>query len=448
MKTDAATAHAIGPDAIRAEAESMLTPIRLGKREHAKVFQEILENLITLDFRELADLAEDEKLTQKHFRVLTVQEVLQNALDLNCGLCRNLDFVYAYNGEYWQLITRDELENFLGEASEKLGVDRITAKDYEFKAKLYKQFLADAYLPKPQINGGTVLINLRNGTFQIAGKQIILREFDRADFLTHQLSFDYDESAACPNWQAFLDEVLPEKDGAGKIVDKGKTRQKILAEYFGYVFARVLKLEKTLILFGLGANGKSVVFDIMNALLGKDNVSNYSLEALGENYFRAMIANTLLNYSSEISNRLQAEKFKQLTSGEAVEARLPYGQPMVLTNYARLAFNCNSLPSDVEHTEAFFRRFLIVPFDVTIPEEKRNPNLAKQIIENELSGVFNWILDGLKRVLANNRFSKCDAAENALGVYRKESDSVAMFISDEGYRQSEHYTQVKTLYQN
>lgn len=375
----------IDAEVFRAEAETFFS--QTGKLEHAKVFREILDAFAPVDFRAMANLTEDQNVTQKHFRILTVQEVLRVARELNCGLCRNQDFVYAYNGEFWQILDRSELENFLGECSQKLGVDNLTARDYEFKAKLFKQFMADAYLPKPEIQRETILINLQNGTFEITGKETILRDFRPSDFLTYQLPFDYQENADFPKWQAFLDEVLTDK-----------SKQDVLAEYLGYVFARNLKLEKTLILYGTGANGKSVVFDVINALLGKENISNFSLESLGENYFRAMIANKLLNYSSEISNRLQAEKFKQLTSGEPVEARLPYGQPMTLTNYARLAFNSNELPKDVEHSEAFFRRFLILPFNVTIPEHRRNPNLAKEIIKTELSGVFNWILAGLKRL--------------------------------------------------
>lgn len=391
----------IDAEAILTEATSFFNySVRLS---HSKVFREILDNLQPIDFRTLAGLQQGEKVSQKIHKVLTVQEVLRLAVQLNCGLCRNQDFVYAYNGEFWQLAGRDELENFLGEAAEILGVDSITARDCEFKAKLFKQFMADAFLPKPEADGKTALINLQNGTFEINGQNLAIRSFDRADFLTHQLPFEYRTSADCPKWQSFLTDVLPDKQ-----------KQNVLAEYLGYVFARHLKLEKTLLAYGTGANGKSVVFEVTNAVFGKHNVSNFSLEALGENYFRAMIANKLLNYSSEISNRLQAEKFKQLTSGEPVEARLPYGQPMILTNYARLAFNCNELPKDVEHSEAFFRRFLILPFDVTIPENKRNPNLAKEIIETELSGVFNWILEGLKRLLNRNGFSPCDAAKKML----------------------------------
>jgi putative DNA primase/helicase len=120
---------------------------------------------------------------------------------------------------------------------------------------------------------------------------------------------------------------------------------------------------------------------------------------------------------------------------------------MTLTNYAKLAFNTNELPKDVEHTEAFFRRFLIIPFDVTVPEEKRNPNLANEIIEAELSGVFNWILDGLNRLLQQGKFSKCDAAQKAVEAYRIESDSVAMFIDEYGYQKSiEDSESLKDLY--
>jgi len=419
--------QSISAEDICVEAENFFR--HNGKVEHTKVLQQILDGLEPVDFREMSELDDDQNVSQKHFRVLTVQEVLRVARELNCGLCRNQDFVYAYNGEFWQLLDRFNLESFLGEAAQKVGVDDITARDYEFKAKLFKQFMADAYLPKPESRTESVLINLRNGTFEITEKNISIREFKRSDFLTYQLQFEFNKDAECRKWKAFLNEVLPDQ-----------SKQDVLAEYIGYVFARHLKLEKTLILYGTGANGKSVVYDVINTLLGKENVSNFSLESLGENYFRAMIANKLLNYSSEISNRLQAEKFKQMTSGEAIEARLPYGQPMTLTNYARLAFNSNELPKDVEHSEAFFRRFLIIPFDETIPADRRNPNLAKEIISTELSGIFNWILDGLERLLQNNRFSTCKAAEKSLEAYRRESDSVAMFLADEHYKASQKNT--------
>jgi putative DNA primase/helicase len=143
-----------------------------------------------------------------------------------------------------------------------------------------------------------------------------------------------------------------------------------------------------------------------------------------------------VNYASEINGNLEASIFKQLVSGEPVEARLPYGQPFILKQYAKLIFNCNELPKDVEHTNAYFRRFLIIPFDVTIPEHEQDKNLHSKIIEKELSGVFNWVLEGLNRLLEQKRFSECKAAQQAVDQYKIESDSVQMFLNEYEYKVS------------
>jgi len=232
-----------------------------------------------------------------------------------------------------------------------------------------------------------------------------------------------------------------------------KERQKVLAEYLGFVFIKHgsnrLKEEKALILYGNGANGKSVFFEVVSALLGTENTSNYSLQSLtNENgYFRAKLANKLVNYASEINGKLESAIFKQLVSGEPVEARLPYGEPFTLKQYAKLIFNCNELPKDVEHTNAYFRRFLIIPFDVTIPPQEQDKQLHTKIIEKELSGVFNWVLDGLNRLLELKSFTDCEAVKQAVEQYKSQSDSVKMFIDEKGYKTTaDNYTKVADLY--
>jgi putative DNA primase/helicase len=239
-----------------------------------------------------------------------------------------------------------------------------------------------------------------------------------------------------------LNEVLPDPE-----------KQKVLAEFCGYIFIKpsVLKLEKMLILFGTGANGKSVFFEILNSLLGTENISNYSLQSLTNDngYYRAKIGNKLVNYASEINGKLETDIFKQMASGEPIEARLPYGDPFILKEYAKLIFNCNELPKDVEHTNAYFRRFMIVNFDVTIPEHSQDKELPQKIIQTELSGVFNWILLGLDRVLVQRKFSECKAIENARSDYEKLSDSVQLFISEMGYKTSTtEFILISELYLN
>jgi len=392
------------------------------------------------EYRKLVKKLDSFKLTKNHYLILCIEQLLKIAKINNWGLCKKNGFIYLYNGSYWNEINKESFQSFLGNVALKMGVNKFKGKIHTFKDELFKQFMADSYLPTPKANKRNVLINLQNGTYQITPTKRELRAFDKKDFLTHQLPFEFDIEAKAPLFKKYLDEVLPDAD-----------KQKVFAEYCGYIFIKpsVLKLEKMLILFGTGANGKSVFFEILNALLGTENFSSYSLQDLtNENgYYRAKIGSKLVNYASEINGKLETDIFKQMASGEPLSVRLPYGEPFILNDYAKLIFNCNELPKDVEHTNAFFRRFLIIGFDVTIPENEQDKQLANKIINNELSGVFNWILKGLDRVLKQKKFSKCEAVESARSNYEKQSDSVKMCIEDYEYKTSTNYTPISELYQ-
>ena len=415
---------------IKAEAEKLLS--KSEATPHAEILHQLIKQFEPLDFEVLANPhnTENFKLNTKHFLVLSIENALKFAEQNRWGLCKNHDFIYLYNGTFWAEIDKETFQKFLGEAAEQMGVAKFSARFYQFREQLFKQFLSTAYLPTPQSNKDTVLINLKNGTFEISPTGTNLRPFDRSDFITYQLPFEYNPQAKAPLFEAYLNRVLPDKE-----------RQRVLSEYLGYVFIKHggrLKLEAALILYGTGANGKSVFYEVTNALLGAENVSSYSLQELTDDlgYYRAMIANKLVNYASEINGKLEADKFKKMVSGEVIPARLPYGKPMLLTNYAKFIFNCNELPKDVEHTNAYFRRWLIIPFDVTIPKAEQDSELHTKIIETELSGVFNWVLEGLNRLLEQKRFSECEAAQKAVEQYKIESDSVQMFLNEHEYKVS------------
>ena len=134
---------------------------------------------------------------------------------------------------------------------------------------------------------------------------------------------------------------------------------------------------------------------------------------------------------------METAVFKQLASGEPVSARHIFGRPFTMTDYAKMVFLCNELPWQIEQTDAFFRRFIIIPFDQTIPEEERDPDLANKIIASERSGVFNWMLDGLKRLLKNKRFTDSEVIKRQIELFRYERDTVAVFLGEKNYVPSE-----------
>ncbi|QEC70256.1 DNA primase [Panacibacter ginsenosidivorans] len=406
---------------------------------HSNVLNALLNELKPIDFRERANLSDGEKLKKQHNVIMTIEEILAVAKKNNWSLCMNHGQVYIYNGQFWKQLFKEELNNFLGTAAEILGVNYYEAKYHTYKADLSKQFISTGYLPRPEKKADEVLINLKNGTFVITPHGYHIRDFAENDFLTYQLPFEYNPEATAEMFQRYLDKVLPDKN-----------QQDILAEFIGYIFIgqQTLKLEKSLILYGTGANGKSVFFIIIQALLGNENVSNFSLQTLTNDtgYQRAKLENKLVNYASEISPRMDSTVFKQLVSGEPVEARLPYGDPFTLDNYAKLIFNTNELPKDVEQNDAFFRRFLILNFVVTIPENERDPELAKKITDNELPGVFNWMLAGLTRLLKQKKFTKSDAVDEMVNQYRIQSDSVQLFLQDDNYEKSDLEFSMTLLY--
>jgi putative DNA primase/helicase len=381
------------------------------------------------------------KPTQKHFVVYGVDHLLNLCKANQWQLAAQHGRVYVYNGAFWQAVEEGDLEQFLGQALERMGVRFVDAKHFRFREDLTKQFYTSAHLPAPERERETVCINLKNGTLSVGTDGVQLRGFNPEDFLRYQLAFDYDPSATATKWQAYLDDVQPDPEV-----------QRVLAEAAALAFlpSSILKLEKIPVLYGSGSNGKSVFQDTFRAVLGRENVSGHSLKQLtGSENARADLQDRLINIASEIGGIADSEVFKLLASGEPVSAKILYQDVFTMEDYGRLVCNANKLPAEVENSPAFFRRFLIIPFSVTIDPAKKDTNLSKKIVETELPGVLNWILEGLERLLKQNDFSPCAAADQALQLYRHESDNISLWLEDSSYQVSKagHEQPAKTLFQ-
>jgi len=369
--------------------------------------------------RSLLDKGKSQK--DKHYNtVVPIAEHFVRCLNQNgmgAGLLNATPHFYVCS--HWQIINKHNCSILLGELAERLGYNVLAARHYSFRGELLKQFHTSLKNIHHIESSERVLINFGNGTLEVLNGNEKLREFRKDDALLYKLPFDYDETAICPMFDKYLSRVLA--DSASRDV---------LAEFFGWLFLKDLKLEKALILFGEGQNGKSVLFDIINTLLGDQNVTNFNLSSLTKMENRFRLKTALLNFGSEINGRCDFDVFKQMASGERIESRRLYNDPEIMCNYARLAFNANVLPRDTEQSKGFFRRFLIVPFSETISDAEKDPDLARKIISSELPGVFNWVMSGLRRLRVTRKFSECLAAEKVLLSYRMESDSVAMFLDE------------------
>lgn len=398
--------------------------------KHRQLLETLCAQMKYINIEDEADLGPKEKVGNRHEQFVVAKNIQRLAIKNKWKLLMYNGSVFFFNGEYYQEISKSDMKRFLGKSAVRFGISRSKAGYFSYQEALLRQFMCETSLPNPEPPQGIVLINLKNGTFEVSKNGGKLKPFNSEDFLTYQLNFDYNPEAKAPMFETFINRVLPDKSS-----------QQVLAEFFGYVFVKssVLKLEKALLMYGEGANGKSVIYDLMNALLGSRNVCNYSLPNLMEpsGYYAIKLATSLLNYSSELGGKVDTDMLKIIISGEPLSARPIYGQPRIITDYAKIAFNTNTLPKSVEHTNAYFRRFLIIPFEVIIPEAEQDKQLAQKIIAaGELSGIFNWVLEGLNRLLKNNGFSECEAAKTVLNTYKYESDTVKMFLDEKNYEES------------
>lgn len=402
--------------------------------KHSEVLENILTEIQPINFREYLNLPENEDVKQKHIVVGVIKNLIETAKAKRWNLCKTFDYTYIYNGAYWLQMDKEDVKQFLGKCAIQMGYAEYEARHYDFKDKLLKQFLTDAHLPQREPDTTKILINLQNGTFEFTPNGWNLRLFNANDFLTYQLQFTYNADAICPMFDNYLLKVLPDE----------KSRM-LLQEFSGYIFTN-LNLEKMLMLTGTGANGKSVFFNILTALIGKQNVLTFSMGLFSHEYNRAKLTNVLLNYSSEKGTELNPDTFKALVSSEPIQAREPYGKPFTLHNRAKFIINANELPKETESTEAYFRRWLIIQFDTTIKEDERDTELATKIISTELTGVFNWLLKGLARIVDNKRFTVCEKSNFALSEFKKQSDSVGLFIDEMYYKVSESKEALSDLY--
>jgi len=391
-----------------------------------EVFDAVMDHVVEVDF---AQESGSTKPSNMQIVVLVVRFLMEAFQSLEVGLCRIGGEIRCFTGSFWMLLGTEELEPFFGSVAEQMSVNQILAEFHVFRKSLVKQFYTVATIPSRERPEDKVLVNYRNGTLEIRPCDRLFRWFDKNDYQTYVLNFDYDPHAEAPLWKEFLDHVLPDPSS-----------QAVLAEAIAYAFSQ-LKLEKVVVFYGSGANGKSVALDVIQALLGNENVTNFSFKNLDHPYYRAKIANKLLNISSEATVGISPDEFKKLASGEPIDARNVYEEPVIVRRYAKLMFSSNELPIDVEYTDAYFRRYLIIPFTVTVPKENRDPNLAKRIIATELPGILNWVLEGLDRLNDNKAFSPCPAADKELERYQLETNSVALFCEEQGYIPSTDETQ-------
>lgn len=271
-------------------------------------------------------------------------------------------------------------------------------------------------------------INLKNGLFDLKNQSII--PHDPKVYSTIQLPVDYNPKAECHKWFRTLEEIL----------EDDKDKMWTLQEYFGLCLTKETKYEKALILVGEGANGKSVVLNILGDMLGRENYSAIPLEKFDNAHYISSLFGKLANISIETNAKSEVydSTFKAIVSGDPITADPKFRKPFTFKPYSKLIFAVNNLPRVDDKTEAFFRRLLILRFNRVFGETEQNKNLKFELSQ-ELDGIFIWALEGLERLKARGYFAISDNMQAETDEYKRENNNVVLFVEEKCTLKEEYY---------
>lgn len=349
--------------------------------------------------------------------------------------------VYHFDGKIWVPLPDIVLESALNSAMVRAGVPKADLTNS--KAKLLHSARGGASLSPLRVSPSVV--GFRNGVWDFSDVYgPVKHKFGEMMPVVSLLPYGYDPKASCPKWRSFLGSVLPKSEilKLQKFLGLGCADRRMLTH----------KIEETLWLVGGGANGKSVIFDVVRAVYGADNLSYMGLDTLlsGSSEVRARfigaIEGKIFNYCSEVQSEditRYADTFKSLCSGEPQTVRRLGCNPTTAYDIPFLVFNMNRRPADRKMDRALLRRLIIIPFRTVVSAEDMNRELASELMA-ELPGIRNWMLEGLRLLIEDGwRFAPSDVFDDELTDYMLENgQTVQVFLGKKGYscyRRSGHW---------
>ena len=296
----------------------------------------------------------------------------------------------------------------------------------QWRSKLAKEvseyILADA--PMLWERPPTDVVNLQNGLLHVkTGK---LRPHSPDHLSSIQLPVVFDPKAKCPAWDRFVPEVYPR--------DAHALAWEILGDFMVPDRSR----QKAFLFLGDGGTGKSTYLTGATALLGQDNVSTVDLQKLeGNRFATAQLVGKLANISADLPSKHVEDTaiFKGVTGGDRLEAEYKFKSPFSFLPFVRLAFSANHPPRSKDISEAFWDRWLVIPFENkfrgTEKEIPRNELDAQLADPAELSGVMNKALKALRRLRKRGRFTESASMRKARQEFREVTDHFLIWLSRE-----------------
>ena len=328
---------------------------------------------------------------------------------------------YLFDGRIWHDMTSDFARAFIARV---LGIEEFPR---EVVAEAYATVERMIMINEPWVEYPNAIAFL-NGTLYIDADGVeFVAGYDPADRLRSIVPCHYDPQAQCPRWESFIHWALPDM-----------SRASLLQETFGYTLIPGQPFQSFFMMTGTGSNGKSVVLSVLQAL-HKDSFETVALANLGGRFSLGTLGRKRLAIDTEAENVVNAVSgegnsataiLKSWTGGDPVKIEAKRIQGWSETINAKYIMSCNKKPRFVDPTKGVWRRLKLLKFEATIEERQADVQLGSKLGTQELPGIVNWAIQGLRRLYAQNGFTQSEVLKGDLSEYQIDSDSVALFVQD------------------
>lgn len=250
-----------------------------------------------------------------------------------------------------------------------------------------------------------------------------LYPFNLNEMTLFSIPTTFDPNAKCPKFIAWLNQVQPSREN-----------QLMLQEWSGYILLNDYRFHKALFCWGEGRNGKTVWAQTIKEVIGGENVSQVPLEDLsGENRFALLaLHGKLFNVSSEPStkNVMQTPNFKRVTGGDEIAGEQKGKDERIhFVNVSKITVLGNHFPRVEDHSLGFKERLLFLKWMVSFVGNAVIPDIQKTW-QDEHSGILNWMLEGLQRLLKQQHFTVSSSSIEISKEYTRQSDNIQSFIEE------------------
>lgn len=353
---------------------------------------------------------------------------------------------YKHNGTFYEVVDEKLLDGDLYEYFNQFDIIEKSGKDVKCKRlNPNSHFIRDvqhalgaaSYVRVPKgvfepfsINSGehidvTKTIVFRNGLLDVDTGD--LRPLTADVFVTSTLPYDYDPKAQCRLWLGFLMDIFNGDQGC---LD-------LLQEWFGYNLIASNHMQQMLFLFGVPGSGKSTVINLLASMLGDERVCPLNIEDMTNQFGLEQLVGKYAAIITEdrAANRTDADKvmqkLKKITGQDMISVSRKYKEAVHVRFFSRFTYAGNELPKFHDEPGAMMRRFLLLFFPNNYYEREGGPDRTLgSRLRSEVPGIANWALEGLRRLLKNDKFTDPTSSQEHLQDFRELSSPLSAMIAE------------------